>query len=218
MKLKPSDLGCQIPSLRLLADGTGEVPPQSLMRRLKLAIRRRLSPAQERAFKAWSNELMNRLCKLTGRQLKPVARCSGSSDRRIQAGDWVRVRSLEEIEATLNHWRQLRGCTFMPEMAAYCGTIQRVLKRMERFVDERDLCVKTSKGIVLLAGVICEGTADFGSCDRSCFYFWREEWLEKISEPEAATPERRAKGKTGGDRGAGEVLTAMLSTPSLDCG
>ena len=204
----------------MLADGTGEVPPQSLIRRLKLAIRRRLSPGRERAFKTWSNDLMNRLCKLTGRQPKPVMQRGDLSDRRIQAGDWVRVRSLEEIEATLNHWRQLRGCTFMPEMAAYCGTTQRVLKRMERFVDERDLCVKTSKGIVLLAGVMCEGTADFGSCDRSCFYFWREEWLEKISESEseAVTPERWAKGKTGGDRGAGEVLTAMLSTPSLDCG
>jgi len=27
----------------------------------------------------------------------------------------------------------------------------------------------------------CQGTSDYGRCDRSCFYFWREEWLEKIN-------------------------------------
>ena len=68
----------------------------------------------------------------------------------------------------------------MPEMDQYCGTTQRVLKPLERFVDERDLRVKTSRGIVLLDGVVCQGTADFGRCDRCCVMFWREEWLEKI--------------------------------------
>jgi hypothetical protein len=68
----------------------------------------------------------------------------------------------------------------MPEMEIYCGTTQRVLKPLQRFVDERDLRVKRSTGIILLEGVMCQGTADFGKCDRSCFYFWREEWLEKV--------------------------------------
>jgi len=90
------------------------------------------------------------------------------------------VRSREEIEATLNHWRQLKGCSFMSEMAQYCDTTQRVHKVMERFVDERDLRVKKVKGIVLLDGLRCEGTAEFGRCDRSCLYFWREEWLERV--------------------------------------
>ena len=71
----------------------------------------------------------------------------------------------------------------MPEQEQYCGTTHRVHKRMERFVDERDLRVKRSRGIILLEGVMCEGTAEFGSCDRSCFYFWREEWLEKVDGP-----------------------------------
>ena len=88
--------------------------------------------------------------------------------------------TLEEIEATLNHWRQLKGCGFMPEMEGYCGTTQRVLKRVERFVDERDLLVKKARGIVFLDGVFCQGTADFGPCDRTCYFFWREEWLEKV--------------------------------------
>jgi hypothetical protein len=75
----------------------------------------------------------------------------------------------------------------MPEMAEYCGSTRRVLKPMNRFVDERELRVKKSKGIILLEGVMCQGTGGFGSCDRFCFVFWREEWLEKIHEERKET-------------------------------
>lgn len=101
----------------------------------------------------------------------------------LKPRDIVRVRSREEIQATLDRWNQLKGCAFMEEMWIYCGTIQRVYKRVERFMDERDYLVKRSKGIVLLEGVICEGTKDFGQCDRSCYYFWKEEWLKKLHDP-----------------------------------
>ena len=69
----------------------------------------------------------------------------------------------------------------MPQMEQYCSTTQRVFKSLARFVDERDLRVKKASGIVLLEGVMCQGTAEFGRCDRSCFLFWREEWLENIT-------------------------------------
>jgi len=183
--MKPLEVtgDCQMPCLQRIADGASEMPPQSLARRLKLMIRRRLSPQAERRFKMRSNDLMNWLCRVTGRPERPTARPTGYSPLHLAAGDRVRVRPRAEIAATLNHWRQLRGCTFMPEMAQYCETTQHVLKPLERFVDERDLRVKTSRGIVLLDGVICQGTADFGRCDRSCVLFWREEWLEKIDQP-----------------------------------
>lgn len=175
--------GCQIPCLQRIAEGTAEMPPQSLTRRLKLMIRRRLNPQTERRFKMRSNDVMNWLCRIRGRPERPAVRTAVGTPDHLKAGDWVRVRPSTEIEATLNHWRQLRGCTFMPEMAQYCGTTQRVLKPLERFVDERALRVKRSRGIVLLEGVVCQGTADFGRCDRSCVLFWREEWLEKIDLP-----------------------------------
>ncbi len=98
----------------------------------------------------------------------------------IQAGDRVRVRSKQEIQATLNRWNQLNRCSFMEEMWPYCGTTQRVLKRIGKFLDERDYLIKKCKGVLILDGVMCQGTKDFGACDRSCFFFWREEWLEKI--------------------------------------
>lgn len=101
----------------------------------------------------------------------------------IKEGDLVRIRSLPEIQSTLNKWGQLKGCMFMPhEMTPYCDTVQKVYRRMERFVDERDYYVKKTNGIILLEGLHCQGTTDYGRCDRACFYFWREEWLEKIEQ------------------------------------
>jgi len=97
----------------------------------------------------------------------------------LKAGDLVRVRSLQEIQATLNPWGELRGCSFMEGMAPFCGTTQRVCKCVERFMDERNYQMRKARGIVLLEGVFCEGTDALGRCDRSCLFFWREEWLEK---------------------------------------
>jgi hypothetical protein len=98
----------------------------------------------------------------------------------LQAGDVVRVRSREEIKDLLDRWGELKGCGFMEEMWVYCDTNQVVRKRVERFLDEATFRTYTAKGLVVLEGLMCEGTVDFGRCDRSCFYFWREEWMEKI--------------------------------------
>jgi hypothetical protein len=99
----------------------------------------------------------------------------------MKSGDLVRVRTREEVEATLDSRNELRGCLFMSEMWDYCGTEQRVLKPMEQFLDERDYRLKRTSGLVLLERAICQGTDWPKGCDRSCFFFWREEWLEKVA-------------------------------------
>jgi hypothetical protein len=125
------------------------------------------------------NALVSRLARITGkRSARALPTNSKATD--FRAGDLVRIRSGEDIRATLDGWGELRNCLFMEGMWQYCGTIQRVLKPLERFVDERDYGVKQSSGIVLLEGAICQGTEMFGRCDRCCFFFWRKEWLEKI--------------------------------------
>lgn len=98
----------------------------------------------------------------------------------FKVGNYVRVRSREEIQATLGNWNDLNGCAFMEEMWHYCGTTQQVLRRVERFLDERDYHTKQVRSIVILDHVNCQGTVDFGPCDRNCFFFWKEEWLKKI--------------------------------------
>jgi hypothetical protein len=98
----------------------------------------------------------------------------------LKKGDLVKVRSMDEILETLDPFKELKGCAFLPEMYQYCGTEQVVFKSMERFIDERDYKPKKTRGIILLENVICNGTPLYGQCDRCCFLFWREEWLEKI--------------------------------------
>jgi hypothetical protein len=102
----------------------------------------------------------------------------------LQPGDRIRVRSNREILETLSAGGDLQGCGFMEGMVRYCGTEQTVLKQMRRFLDETDYHVKRVRGTTyLLEGVMCEGTVDWGPCDRSCLFFWREEWLERLGEP-----------------------------------
>jgi hypothetical protein len=97
----------------------------------------------------------------------------------LEKGALVKVRSKEEIISTLDPFNELKGCAFLAEMHQYCGTEQRVYKSIERFLDERDYRVKKTRGLILLENNFCSGTPVFGKCDRSCFLFWREEWLER---------------------------------------
>jgi hypothetical protein len=152
----------------------------SFVIRLKLALKRRLSVKAQRKAKALIGPILDFL---SGRAKKRSATTSSDipASAPLRAGDIVRVRSRAEISATLDHWNSYKGCGFIDEMSHYCDTTQKVLKRVERFMDERDYRFKKASGIVLLDGVICSGTSGTGRCDRSCFFFWREEWLEKVT-------------------------------------
>jgi hypothetical protein len=123
--------------------------------------------------------LANTASGVSATQSATVPALPGELATPFQAGDRVRVKSKEDIHKTLDAWNELSGCGFMEEMWQFCGTEQTVLKRVERFLDERDYRVKRVRGTVLLDGLLCEGTVDFGPCDRSCFFIWREEWLER---------------------------------------
>jgi hypothetical protein len=122
---------------------------------------------------------------LTGERLKKEELLQTSTEESaavldLKPGDMVRIKSEKEIQATLNRWNSLKGCAFMEEMWPYCGTTHRIFKRVNQFLDERTYFVRKCKGVFLLDKIVCHGTKDFGPCDRSCFLFWREEWLEKV--------------------------------------
>ena len=171
---------CQVPGLQRIAEGYAEPGPQPLVRRLKLVLAKPWNYQVKPALKTYSKRLAHWSSRLTGRSNPPSAVTVSRTASSLKAGDTVRVRSREEIQATLDRWKELKGCAFLEYMGPYCGTTQRVLQVMERFLDEREYRVKKCKGIILLEGVICHGTPVFGRCDRCCFLFWREEWLEKI--------------------------------------
>lgn len=175
--------GCQIPCLPRFADGPAEFGPQPFKTRMKRLLAKPWNYHVKRWLKRSSRLLVSLENSLHRRSKAPAEKSANPAYRTLEAGDWVRVRSAEEIQATLDSWNELKGCAFLAGMWQYCGTTQKVLQPMERFLDERDYKVKKCKGIILLDGVICHGTPVFGRCDRCCHLFWRQEWLEKIDGP-----------------------------------
>jgi hypothetical protein len=103
----------------------------------------------------------------------------------LQPGEWVEVRSIEEILATLDRNRRNRGLLWMTGMRKHCGKQYRVYRRVERITLETNGEPRTMKNTVLLEDCLCDGAA-FGGCDRSCFHFWREAWLKRVANESRA--------------------------------
>ncbi len=175
---------CQVFNLNKLAEPgkNVEVDKRPLRYRVRLVLRRTFSPSAKRKIKGYLNTVAVAVSRAMGKREIQSASVTDVAPIAFNRGDKVLVRSKDQIQATLNYWNELKGCSFLPEMWPYCGTIQRVLKPVKRFVDERDCRVKKVNGVYLLEGIMCQGFELYGECDRSCFYFWRQEWLEKISE------------------------------------
>jgi hypothetical protein len=98
----------------------------------------------------------------------------------FRPGDVVRVKSRKEILETLDGWRRYKGCRFMDEMWKYCGGTYTVYKKVNFILNEKTVRMRRFSHVYLLEGLICDGTWPFKNCDRSCFYFWRAEWLERV--------------------------------------
>lgn len=101
----------------------------------------------------------------------------------LEAGDWVRVRSLEEIRSTLDARGFHKGLSFMPGMDALAGRRLRVLKPVRQIYDEHHRDMRRLKNTVILEGATCGGTGVIEGCDRACPFFWREIWLERAEAP-----------------------------------
>jgi len=100
----------------------------------------------------------------------------------LQPGEFVQVRSLEEIRSTLDENGKYKGLLFMPEMEDFCGKKCRVFKKVRSITLESNGEVRQLKSpTVFLEGVYCDGTRH-NACDRSCLLFWREAWLKR-TEP-----------------------------------
>ena len=98
----------------------------------------------------------------------------------LQVGERVRIKSKDEIAATLDSKRLNRGLGFEEEMARYCGTIATVIRRVERCIDDRTGRLLTMKNpCIVLDSVVCRGVYH-DNCPREFLPFWREIWLERV--------------------------------------
>ncbi len=115
----------------------------------------------------------------------PETERTPTSNLDLQAGELVRVKSHEEILATIHPGGMNRGLLFDKELVPFCGNTYRVKARLERFIDEKTGKMITLKmPAVLLENVWCQSRYSECKmfCPRAIYSWWREVWLERVSE------------------------------------
>jgi hypothetical protein len=126
---------------------------------------------------------------LTGRPtpykdgLIPVGRPTPTETLNLAVGEWVEVRSHDEIRSTTTESNFNRGMRFDPEMAQLCGGRYRVSRRVERIIDERTGRMLPMKSpCIVLEGVVCSAdySADRIFCPRAIPSYFREIWLRRV--------------------------------------
>ncbi|MCK1597309.1 hypothetical protein [Bradyrhizobium sp. 164] len=114
---------------------------------------------------------------------------------KLRAGDWVEVRTKEEILSTLDKNGRLDELPFMPQMFKYCGKRFKVYKRSHKTCDT----VTNTGGRWLPNGIHldlrCDGEA-YGGCQAACLIFWKEAWLRPVTG--SANPAESSSGRQYG--------------------
>lgn len=108
----------------------------------------------------------------------------------LKPGELVQVRSKDEIMATINTDQRNRGLFFDVEMLPFCGKRYRVLRQVDKIIDERTGAMIHLPGVCLiLDGVTCGGLLSRGRlfCPRGIYPYWHEIWLKRVEPAERGT-------------------------------
>jgi len=137
----------------------------------------------------WSKSMAiafyNKIAHVTGRKSWRFIAGPGTyngtrSNLNLQPGDVVKVKSLAQIQQTLDADGKHQNLLFAPSMAEFCGSTMRVQKRVENIILEGTPRQRKIKDTVLLEGATCDGVCH-RLCPRQSLLFWRECWLEKMN-------------------------------------
>jgi hypothetical protein len=101
-----------------------------------------------------------------------------------RVGDWVEVRPLAEIMATLNEYGALEATPFMPEMAQYAGRRFQILKSAHKTCDPTGASDLRLMSDAVHLETRCDGAAHDG-CEARCLLFWKTAWLKPVDGPGA---------------------------------
>lgn len=134
---------------------------------------------------------LHRLGRLPSPPLKgPSAKSPHVEPLDLQPGEWVRVKSREEIRQMLTDKGANRGLWFDREMMAMCGRTFRVRGRVGQIVNERTgEMIELKSDCIKLDGAVCSGELSTGRwfCPREIYCYFRECWLERVADP-GSTP------------------------------
>jgi hypothetical protein len=144
---------------------------------------------------------------MVSRKLRGDAWLRGPNDRGpagslgLNPGDTVRIKTREEIEATLDQRRGNRGLVICPEMLRLCGSTAEVERRVEQIILEETGKMKEIRNTVALKNVRSPGKSavlpelgclcanEIGDCPRLEQMYWREIWLERTGDSPDGTQE-----------------------------
>jgi len=107
----------------------------------------------------------------------------------LKPGELVRVKSLDEIAATLDRKSRNRGLGICLEMTRLCGREAEVRHRVQCLIDEQTGIMRPFANTVTLQNVrggdktlgeecLCYG--EIGDCPRGEIMYWREIWLDRL--------------------------------------
>jgi len=137
-----------------------------------------------------------------------AAKAPSDGEIGLQPGEWVEVKSREEILQTLDAQRMHKGLAFGGDMYEHCGRRLRVLKRVDRIIVEGTGRLRPVRDTVILEGSICDR---YFGCARGMPFLWREAWLRRVEPQLAVDPPasgRSSPGESGVTAGRTWALAA----------
>lgn len=101
----------------------------------------------------------------------------------LKPGDWVQVRTKQEIQQTLDSNARNAGLSFTLDMFPYCGGTYQVRSPIHTIIRETDGRRVHLHNTVSLNQVTCRGLLHCGVCPREHFLWWRDAWLKRAASP-----------------------------------
>jgi hypothetical protein len=110
---------------------------------------------------------------------------NGVRTREMRVGDWVQVRTKEQILKTLDGKGQLDGMPFMPEMFQFCGKRFQIYKRAHKTCDYTSPHFRSRRlQATVHLETRCDGEAH-GGCQAGCLLYWKHAWLRPVDDHSA---------------------------------
>lgn len=108
-------------------------------------------------------------------------------DLNLKPGEWVEIKSAEEIEQTLDGRGRNRGLICDYGMCQYSGKKYKVRNRLDRMIAEPTGFMREVGNTVILENLQCLCWNTLGGCPRREFMYWREIWLRRTSSPNSSS-------------------------------
>jgi len=121
-----------------------------------------------------------------------------TSNKPLKVGEWIEVRSKEEILRTLDKEGCLEGMPFMPEMFAYCGKPFQVYKRAHKGCDTIFPVRSRRFKRTIHLETRCDG-GGHGGCQAGCLIYWKDAWVKRVDERQSEPSPAASGGCTEAD-------------------